>query len=265
MVGARMTIVEGSGVVVTGGGAGIGRALARRLAAGGARVVVNDLDAGVAAAVAGEIGGHAVPGDVATEKGMRELILAARGHLGEIDIFCSNAGIADGTGPDAPEESWQRSWELNVMAHVRASRELLPGWLSRGRGCFVVTASAAGLLTMLGAAPYSVTKHGAEAYAEWLAATYGHRGLAVHCICPQGVRTSMLAASGRAGDIVLREAAIEPEEVGEALCEGLADGRFLILPHPQAAEMYAGRAADPDRWLVGMNKLQQWLEEDDSA
>jgi NAD(P)-dependent dehydrogenase (short-subunit alcohol dehydrogenase family) len=261
MMGARMTIVEGSGVVVTGGGAGIGRALARRLAAGGGRVVVNDLDTGAATAVAGEIGGYAVPGDVGTEQGVRELIAAARGHLGEIDIFCSNAGIAVGNGPDAPEESWQRSWELNVMAHVRASRELLPGWLERGRGCFVVTASAAGLLTMLGAAPYSVTKHGAEAYAEWLAATYGHRGLAVHCICPQGVRTAMLTGSGRAGDIVLREAAIEPEDVGEALWEGLADGRFLILPHPAVRDYYGMRSGDTDRWLRGMNRMQQRIEE----
>jgi NAD(P)-dependent dehydrogenase (short-subunit alcohol dehydrogenase family) len=261
MVGARMTIVEGSGVVVTGGGAGIGRALARRLAAGGARVVVNDLDAGAATAVAGEIGGYAVPGDAGTEQGVRELIAAARDHLGEIDIFCSNAGIAVGTGPDAPEESWQRSWEINLMAHVRAARELLPGWLRRGRGCFVVTASAAGLLTALGNAPYSVTKHGAEAYAEWLAATYRHRGLAVHCICPQGVRTAMLAASGRAADILLREAAIEPEEVGEALWEGLADGRFLILPHPEVHDYYGMRAADTDRWLRGMNRMQQRIEE----
>jgi len=248
-------------VVVTGGGAGIGRALARRLAAGGARVVVNDLDAGAAAAVAGEIGGYAVPGDVATERGVADLIGVARGHLGEIDIYCSNAGTAAGTGPDTPEADWQRSWELNVMAHVRASRELLPGWLSRGRGCFVVTASAAGLLTMLGAAPYSVTKHGAEAYAEWLAATYGHRGLAVHCICPQGVRTSMLAASGRAGEVVLREAAIEPEQVGDSLWEGLADGRFLILPHPEVLDYYGMRAADTDRWLRGMSRMQRRIED----
>jgi NAD(P)-dependent dehydrogenase (short-subunit alcohol dehydrogenase family) len=256
-----MTIVEGSGVVVTGSGAGIGRALAGRLAAGGARVVVNDLDPAAAAKAAAEIGGYAVPGDAGTEQGVAELIAAARDHLGEIDIFCSNAGIAEGSGPDAPEESWQRSWELNVMAHVRASRELLPGWLSRGRGCFVVTASAAGLLTMLGAAPYSVTKHAAEAYAEWLACTYGHRGLTVHCICPQGVRTSMLAASGQAGDVVLREAAIEPEEVGEALWQGLADGRFLILPHPEVLRYYGMRAEDTDRWLRGMNRMQQRIEE----
>jgi NAD(P)-dependent dehydrogenase (short-subunit alcohol dehydrogenase family) len=261
MVGARMTIVEGSGVVVTGGGAGIGRALARRLAAGGARVVVNDLDAGAATAVAGEIGGYAVPGDVGTEQGISELVAAARGHLGEIDVFCSNAGIAGGAGPDAPEESWQRTWEVNVMAHVRASRELLPGWLERGRGCFVVTASAAGLLMSLGAAPYSVTKHGAEAYAEWLAATYAHRGLAVHCICPQGVRTGMLAASGPAADIVLPDGTIEPEEVGEALWEALADGRFLVLPHPAVREYYRMRAGDTDRWLRGMNRIQQRIEE----
>ena len=256
-----MTVVEGSGVVVTGGGAGIGRALARRLAAGGARVVVNDLDAAAAADVAGQIGGYAVPGDVATERGVRELIAAARAHLGEIDIYCSNAGTAAGTGPDTPEADWQRAWELNVMAHVRASRELLPGWLSRGRGCFVVTASAAGLLTMLGAAPYSVTKHGAEAYGEWLAATYGHRGLAVHCICPQGVRTSMLAASGPAGEVVLREAAIEPEQVADALLDCLADGRFLVLPHPEVRNYYGMRAADTDRWLRGMNRMQRRIED----
>jgi NAD(P)-dependent dehydrogenase (short-subunit alcohol dehydrogenase family) len=125
----------------------------------------------------------------------------------------------------------------------------------------VVTASAAGLLTMLGAAPYSVTKHGAEAYAEWLAATYGHRGLTVHCICPQGVRTSMLAASGRAGDVVLKEAAIEPEQVGEALWQGLADGKFLVLPHPQVYDYYGQRAGDTDRWLRGMNRMQQRIEE----
>jgi NAD(P)-dependent dehydrogenase (short-subunit alcohol dehydrogenase family) len=254
-------VVEGSGVVVTGGGAGIGRALARRLAAGGARVVVNDLDAAAASAVAGEIGGYAVPGDAATEQGVRDLIAAARGHLGEIDIYCSNAGIATGAGPDTPEETWQRAWEVNVMAHVRASRELLPAWLRRGQGCFVVTASAAGLLTMLGSAPYSVTKHAAEAYAEWLAATYAHRGLAVHCICPQGVRTSMLAGSGRAGQVVLKEAAIEPEQVGDALWDGLADGRFLILPHPAVRDYYARRAGDTDRWLRGMNRLQRRIEE----
>ncbi len=253
--------IRGAGVVVTGAGAGIGRALALALAAAGARVVVNDLDAAAAAAVAARAGGYAVPGDAATEQGVRELIGTARKHLGEIDIYCSNAGIAAGTGPDTADPVWQRAWEVNVMAHVRASRELLPAWLERGRGCFIVTASAAGLLTMLGSAPYSVTKHAAESYAEWLAATYGHRGLTVHCICPQGVRTNMLATSGQAGQVVLQDAAIEPEQVADALLAGIAAGRFLILPHPEVHGYYELRAGDTDKWLRGMNRMQQRIEE----
>ncbi|MGD0608313.1 MAG: SDR family oxidoreductase [Streptosporangiaceae bacterium] len=253
--------LNGAGVVVTGGGTGIGRALARGLAAAGARVVVNDLDAGAAATAAEQVAGYPVPGDVSTAGGVRDLIAAAREHLGPIDIYCSNAGIGVGTGPDSPEQTWQRSWDVNLMAHVRASRELLPEWLDRGRGRFVVTASAAGLLTMLGAAPYSVTKHAAESYAEWLAATYAHRGLTVHCICPQGVKTQMLAESGLAGQVVLADAAIEPEQVAEALLAGIAEDRFLILPHPQVAEYYQMRAGQPGKWLRGMNKMQQRIEE----
>ena len=257
-----MTVdIKNAGVVVTGAGSGIGRALARGLAAAGARVVVNDLNVEAATAAAEEIGGYPAPGDVSTEQGVHDLIDAAREYLNEIDIYCSNAGIAIGAGPDAPEEAWQQSWEVNVMAHVRASRELLPAWLERGRGCFVVTASAAGLLTMLGTATYSVTKHAAESYAEWLAATYGHRGLVVHCICPQGVRTNMLAQSGGAGKVVLQDAAIEPEQVAEALLAGMEAGRFLILPHPEVHGYYQMRAANPDRWLRGMNRMQQRIEE----
>ncbi len=255
--------VRGSGVVVTGGGSGIGRALARRLAAAGAQVVVNDRDPAAAEAVAAETGGFAAPADVSGADGVRSLIWAARDHLGEIDIYCSNAGVAAGTGADSPDAVWQQSWDVNVMAHVWAARELLPGWLARGRGRFVVTASAAGLLTMLGTAPYSVTKHAAVGFAEWLAASYGYRGLQVHCICPQGVRTGMLAASGRAGNVVLQEAAIEPELVANALWDGMTDGRFLILPHPEVAGYYALRAGDTDRWLRGMGRLQRRIDEDD--
>ena len=255
-----MTVeIKGAGVVVTGAGSGIGRALARGLAAAGARVVVNDLNVEAATAVAAEIGGYPAPGDAATEPEV--LIAAAREYLSEIDIYCSNAGVAVGAGPDAPDPAWQQSWEVNVMAHVRASRELLPAWLERVRGCFVVTASAAGLLTMLGTATYSVTKHAAESYAEWLAATYAHRGLEVHCICPQGVRTNMLAQSGEAGKVVLQDAAIEPEQVAEALLAGMAAGTFLILPHPEVHGYYQMRATDPDRWLRGMNRMQQRIEE----
>lgn len=258
------------GAVVTGGGSGIGRALARRLAAGGARVVVNDIDAGAAQAVAGEIGGLAVPADVATRDGVTALIAAARAYLGEIDLYCSNAGVVGGdgaagaagtAGADGGEAAWQRAWDVNVMAHVRAAEQLLPAWLARGDGRLVVTASAAGLLTMLGAAPYSVTKHAAVGYAEWLAATYSHRGLKVHCVCPQGVRTGMLSGSGRAGDVLLRDSAIEPEAVAEAVWSGMADGRFLILPHPEVAGYYAARAGDTGSWLRGMNRLQQRIEQ----
>ena len=254
------------GAVVTGGGSGIGRALARRLAAGGARVVVNDLDPGAAKTVADEVGGLAAPADVATRDGVAGLVAAARDYLGEIDLYCSNAGIAaagdvSDEGPAAAEADWQRSWDVNVMAHVRAAEQLLPGWLARGEGRLVITASAAGLLTMLGTAPYSVTKHGAVSYAEWLAATYGHRGLKVHCLCPQGVRTKMLADSGRAGEIVLCGGAIEPEQVADAVWDGLADGRFLILPHPEVQDYYALRASDTDKWLRGMNRLQRKIEE----
>jgi len=258
--GSLMTIVSGAGAVVTGGGGGIGRAMARRLAADGARVVVNDLDAAAAEAVAAEIGGLAVPGDAGTEQGVAGLIQAASGFLGEIDVYCSNAGTGGGTGEETPDDVWQRVWEVNTMAHVRAARALLPGWLARGSGTFVVTASAAGLLTMLGSAPYSVTKHAAESFAEWLSATYRHRGLTVHCVCPQGVRTQMLANSGRAGEVVLAGAAIEPEQVADALAAALADGRFLVLPHPEVHDYYVQRATDPDRWLRGMSRLQQRVE-----
>ena len=256
-----MEIVEGAGVVVTGGGGGIGRAIARRLAAGGARVGVNDLNPAAAEAVAAEIKGFAVPGDAGSEQGVAELVQAAAGFLGEIDIYCSNAGTGGGTGAETPDDVWQRVWEVNTMAHVRAARVLLPGWLARGSGTFVVTASAAGLLTMLGAAPYSVTKHAAVGFAEWLAATYAHRGLTVHCVCPQGVRTQMLANSGRAGDVVLADAAIEPEQVADALAAAMAAGTFLVLPHPEVRDYYVNRATDTDRWLRGMSRLQQRIEE----
>ncbi len=263
--GSGMTIVSGAGVVVTGGGGGIGRAIARRLAADGARVVVNDLDQAAAQAVAAEIGGLAVAGDVGTERGIEELVGAATGFLGEVDVYCSNAGTVAGTGPETPDEQWQRAWEVNTLAHVRAARLLLPGWLARGSGTFVVTASAAGLLTMLGAAPYSVTKHGAVGFAEWMAASYAHRGLAVHCVCPQGVRTQMLAGSGRAGDIVLAAAAIEPEQVADALAAAMEVGRFLVLPHPEVRDYYVHRATDTDRWLRGMSRLQQRIDDANDA
>ena len=252
---------EGSRVFVSGAGRGIGAALARAFAAEGARVAVNDLDTGAARSVAEEIGGEAVPGDAAGESAVPDLVRRAREVLGGgIDVYCANAGVPTAGGPSADEDGWARAWEVNLMAHVRASREVLPEWLKRGSGRFVATVSAAGLLTMIGAAPYTATKHAALAYAEWLAYTYRHRGVRVHAVCPQGVRTAMLDVTGEAGRLVLEPTAIEPERVAAAVLEGIAEDRFLILPHPEVAGYYALRAAEPDRWLGGMNKLQRRLE-----
>ena len=256
-----MRSVAGAGVVVTGAGSGIGAALACRFAAEGARVVVNDINAAAATAVAESCGAIAMPGDAASEEALAGLLQGAADELDGIDMFCANAGVARGGGEDASEADWAASWQVNVMAHVRAARLLLPGWLDRGSGHLISTVSAAGLLTMLGSASYSVTKHAALAYAEWLAATYAHRGITVQALCPMGVRTPMLAGISPAAEIILGETAIETEAVADAVMEGIADGRFLILPHPDVARMYVGRATDTDRWLRGMNKLQRRVEE----
>ncbi|KUH36026.1 MULTISPECIES: SDR family oxidoreductase [Streptomyces] len=250
-----MSTFQGAGVVVTGAGGGIGAALARRFAAEGARVVVNDLDPARAEQVADAIGGTAVPGDASA------VVAEARDALGgTVDVYCANAGLASPGDAFADEAVWSAAWDVNVMAHVRAARTLLPDWLERGQGRFVSTVSAAGLLTMIGAAPYSVSKHGAYAFAEWLSLTYRHRGLKVHAICPQGVRTDMLTTAGSAGELVLAPTAIEPDDVAEALFSGMAEDRFLILPHAEVAEYYRARAAEPERWLGGMNRVQRTWE-----
>jgi NAD(P)-dependent dehydrogenase (short-subunit alcohol dehydrogenase family) len=253
--------VHGAGIVVTGAGQGIGRALATRMAAEGARVVVNDLDAEAVEKVAAEIGGYAVPGDAASEEGVTALVEAARAHLGAIDVWFANAGIDRGKGLAAPEADWAASLEVNVLAHVRAARLLVPDWVERGSGRFVVTASAAGLLTMLGSPTYSVSKHAAVAFAEWLSATYRHHGVVVQAICPQGVKTRMLADAGTLKDVLSHDAALEPEDVAEAVWQAFQDDRFLVLPHPEVGDYYALRATETDRWLQGMNKLQRRVED----
>ena len=245
------------GAVVTGAAGGIGRAIARRLAAEGLRVVVNDLDAAGAEAVAAEIGGLAVPGDCASEAGVERLVAEATAYLGRIDVYVANAGIGVMHGLETSDAEWARAIEINLMAHVRAARALVPGWLGDGGGGrFVVTASAAGLLTMIGDASYSVTKHGAVAFAEWLSATYRDRGVVVQALCPQGVRTAMIEDVGAVAPLLDNEGTLEPEQVAEVLWQAFGDDSFLVLPHPEVAQFYAARAADPDRWLGQMNGLQ---------
>jgi NAD(P)-dependent dehydrogenase (short-subunit alcohol dehydrogenase family) len=258
--------VDGTVAVVTGGGGGIGGALAQTLAREGARVVVADLDAARAQAVADSIGtGSAIAAgcDVADEASLEQVLGRAEEAFGPVDIFCANAGIGDGAGLGG-EDEWAAALAVNTMAHVRAARLLLPGWLERGRGYFVSTASAAGLLTQIGSATYSVSKHAAVAFAEWLSVTYGDRGIAVSCLCPMGVNTDLLNAGldthGEEGVgarvVAAAGTVLEPEEVAARVLEAMAEERFLVLPHPEVLEFYRRKGQDYDRWLRGMRRLQ---------
>ena len=248
-------------VVVTGGGNGIGAALARRLASeGAAAVVVADLDIRAAGRVAAEIGGLAIETDVGSESDVIRLIEATKDHYGPIDLFCANAGIAFAGSEQSPDEDWDRMWRVNFLSHVYAARHLLPSWQARGSGYFLATASAAGLLTNIGAAQYTVTKHAVVAFAEWLAITYGDAGIKVSCLCPQGVKTRMLAESGPVANL-LCTSALTPEQVATVVVDGLGRESFLILPHPEVGEYLGNKVADPDRWLAGMRRLQQKVYE----
>jgi len=249
--------VAGKVVVVTGGARGIGRALARRFSTGGATaVVVVDIDADGASAVAREIGGTAIRCDVALESEVAQMIRQVEESHGRIDIFCSNAGVAAGGGPEAANADWQRLWNVNVMAHVFVARHVLPGMLARKEGYIVGTVSAAGLLNHVFAAPYGVTKAAALSFFEWLTIAHGNDGIRVSCLCPQGVKTDMLAAERRVGLEFLTAAALEPETVADAVVKGIADEKFLILPHPEVADYFRRKAEDYDRWIRGMRRLR---------
>ena len=245
-------------VVVTGAASGIGRALAHRFSAEGARgVVIADLDGAQDVAVA--LGDRAlgVACDVTVEAEVVDLVAEAECAFGPIDLFCANAGVAVGTDEATPDADWDLALAVNVRAHVYAARALLPAWLERGDGYFLATASAAGLLTQIGSAPYAVSKHAAVAFAEWLSVTYGDRGVRVSCLCPMGVRTPMTEGDHLATDVVAAAGAmLEPDEVADAVVEGLRAERFLILPHPEVATFFARKADDYDRWLAGMRRLQ---------
>jgi len=258
-------------VVVTGGASGIGRALALAFAAEGARgVVVADVQASAAEAVAAEIGDGAlaVECDVTDDDQVGRLLERAVEAFGPVDLFCANAGIGSGTGLDSPDDVWDRTLAVNVRAHVLAARRLVPGWLERGEGYFLTTASAAGLVTQIGDAPYAVTKHAAVAFAEWLAVTYGDRGLRVSCLCPMGVDTPLLrggmdlAGAAGAGARVVAAAGtvMDPGEVAEIVVAGLREERFLILPHPEVLEFLRRKSADYDRWISGMQRLRRQIE-----
>ena len=247
--------------LVTGGGSGIGAALARRFASDGAEhVVVVDRTADSAAAVADEIGGSAHAVDGADEAAVASLVNDVLARHGRIDLFCSNAGITTGVELDDPNDLWHQALEVNLMAHVYAARAVLPSMLERGRGYLLNTASAAGLLTSPGDAPYAVSKHGAVAFAEWLAVTYGARGIGVSVLCPLGVATPLLLdplAQGNAGAqaVAASGAIISAEAVVDAVVAGLAAERFLILPHPEVGTFWSQKASDPDRWLSGVRRL----------
>jgi NAD(P)-dependent dehydrogenase (short-subunit alcohol dehydrogenase family) len=246
--------IRGRVVVVTGGGGGIGGALCRRFKAEGAsQVVVSDIDRQAAERVAAEIGGTAVAADVAVESDVQGLVNETVKAHGRIDIYCSNAGIAFGGGPEASDQAWRQTWDVHVMAHVYAARALLPGMQQRGEGYIVGTISAAALLNHILAAPYAVTKAAGLSFFEWMAIAYYDQGIRVSALCPQGVRTAMLAQEGSS---FLAASALDPPQVAQAVVEGIRDERFLILPHPEVGEFFLRKASDYDRWLRGMRRLR---------
>jgi NAD(P)-dependent dehydrogenase (short-subunit alcohol dehydrogenase family) len=241
-------------VVVTGGASGIGEALCRRFAREGAKgVVVADVNEALAKGVAEDIKGLAFKCDVSREEEIQRLVRFTEEKMGPIDLFCSNAGIIAIGGVECPNDQWQRIWEINVMAHVYVGRAIIPGMIKRGGGALMITSSAAGLLSQIGSAPYSVTKHAAVGLAENMAITYGDQGIKVFALCPQAVRTAM---AGPDGGVAAVDGLMEPEQLAEAVIEGLNKEEFLILPHPEVKTYMQRKTGDYDRWLQGMRRLQ---------
>lgn len=243
-------------VVVTGAAGGIGRALALRFKEAGAkRIVCVDLDAAGAEATARKIDGVGRGVDVTDEAQIKSLIEDVEAQVGPIDLFCCNAGISTRGGPEVPDEMWQKMWEVNVMAHIWTARHLVPRMIARGGGYFLTTASAAGLLSQVGSAPYAVTKHAAVAFGEWLALTYGDDGIKVSVLCPQAVRTNMI--KGKEGGVASINGLMEPEVVAESCLQAIAAETFLVLPHPEVLDYMRRKTNDYDRWIGGMRKLNR--------
>jgi NAD(P)-dependent dehydrogenase (short-subunit alcohol dehydrogenase family) len=255
-------------IIVTGAASGIGRALSRAFAEqGAAGVAVADIDGIGADRVADEINATgrsalAVTVDVAREEDVGALVEETERTFGPVDLFCANAGIIVEGGVEVPDRAWERMWAVNVLSHIYAARAVLPGMMARRQGYLLHTASAAGLLTQLGSAPYSVTKHAVVALAEWLSITHAEDGIKVSCLCPQGVWTGMTGAADEAVAQLIsstagRNGMLEPEAVATAVLEALSEERFLVLPHPDVATFEQRRAGDRERWLRGMRKIQK--------
>jgi NAD(P)-dependent dehydrogenase (short-subunit alcohol dehydrogenase family) len=243
-------------VVVTGAASGIGRALAQKFASGGAKLVVcADINAEGAQTTARQVGGIAISTNVGKEAEVKRLIETVEAQHGPIDLFFSNAGIGIGGGAEVSDDRWQKIWDINVMAHVWAARYLVPRMIARGGGYLLSTASAAGLLSQIGSAPYAVTKHAAVGLAEWLAITHGDQGIKVSVLCPQAVRTAMTA--GNADGVASIDGMLEPEVVADACIRAIEAEDFLILPHPEVLEYMRRKTADYNRWIGGMRKLNR--------
>jgi NAD(P)-dependent dehydrogenase (short-subunit alcohol dehydrogenase family) len=256
-------LAPGSGVVVTGAARGIGKALATRFAEEGCRVVMADIEEAELRSVADSIGALAVPGDAASAAGTAALVDAAREELGKIDAWYGNAGVERGRGLEASDHAWMTSYEVNVLAHVRAARLLLPEWVARGAGRFVVTSSSAGLLTLLGSPSYAATEHAEIAFAEWLAATYRHQGVVAQAIVARSVKTAMLERSSGLPGFRSADGALTAEEVADAVWEAGQSSQFWISLEPDVAEEYATRASDVDAWIDDVNRVRQELDRGD--
>jgi len=266
--------IEGRAAIVTGAGAGIGAAIAQRLVEHGANVTVSDIDAKAAESTAAQLNalraGSAigVGSDAADETALSELIAQTEEAFGPVAFFFANAGVGLGAGLASEDSAWELAWNVNTMAHVRAARLLVPGWVERGEGYFFSTASAAGLLTQIGSPTYAVSKHAAVGFAEWLRVTYGDQGVRVSCLCPMGVNTALLNAGDDADEEASRIAAaavktsgtvLEPLGVADMVIEAIDDERFLVLPHPEVLDFYRHKGADYDRWIAGMQRYRASL------
>ena len=256
--------LQGKVALVTGAGRGIGRALCREFRQrGAAAVVVADLDGALAQATAAELGGLGLQCDVSDAAAVAAMVRAAEAHHGRVDVLVSNAGFGSQSldlddALSVPDATWQRMWDVHVMAHARASRAVLPGMLARGSGCLVNVASAAGLLSQIGDTPYSATKHAAVGLAESLAITYGDRGIDVSVVCPQYVATAITGLDERTAAGTL-PGVLTVEQAATAIADGIEAGRFLILTHPEVLGFFQRKASDYDRWLAGMRRLRESL------